>query len=379
MPSTLIISAFLLAAISLLSFSSKCATNEILTQCSLDIILSKHGVHLFPIVTQELEKYQVYSASLSTSNLTLTKHLFALKTKLLHKHSTCSTLIIDLRTTFVGVTELSYDIFQVFTVNKYNPNYALVLQIEQIFKNYERNFLLAMRNSMLSSIFFIWIVQPDRNIIGIYCIPCVHENFQHSLVLTYVDKLKDTQRVWSGLNRNMRGIPIEPFPYFKVNNSDVCHPYTSDDFNTVPFVCVSLLAGEVFNYSVTFRSVHKSPSYESYAQISSYVIGNSKLIQMLLYPSYVVYEWIPIGTAYKPFHFVIFTQLKYCASYAFLLSPFRLTTWIFISSAIVSISTLIYLQVGKRNKESLFSVVLWVSFILIEKSSIRTFTKAELN
>jgi len=132
--------------------------------------------------------------------LTLTKHLLALKTKLLHKHSTCSTLINDFTTTFVGVTELSPDIFEVFTVNKYNTNYAVVLQQKQIFKNFEKNVLFVLLNSMLSSVFVMWIVQPDRNIIGIYCMPCVHENLQCSLVLTHVDILKDTKRAWSGVD-----------------------------------------------------------------------------------------------------------------------------------------------------------------------------------
>jgi len=54
------------------------------------------------------------------------------------------------------------------------------------------------------------------------------------------------------MNRNLRGIPIEPFPQFYAKLPNVCHPYTAKDFNTIPFGCVLLFSEQYFNYSVTF-------------------------------------------------------------------------------------------------------------------------------
>jgi len=173
-----IVVSVLLLSISHLALPVKCTSSEIFAKCSLEIImLSEYGFQMFPSIFQEIQKYQVYSASLNTTKTTLQKHLFVLRNKFLHKHSTCSTLIID-GFTFItkkSKTNKRFDISETFIVNKYNPNYVLILTNVQNWKKIERIFLLVLKTSMLSSIIFIWIVQTGKNYMEIYCIPCAHK------------------------------------------------------------------------------------------------------------------------------------------------------------------------------------------------------------
>jgi len=116
-----IVVTLLLLSSSHLALPVEFPSSEIFANRSLDIImLSENGVKVFPIIFQEIKKYQVYSASCNTKNTTLQKHLVVLRNKFLHKHFTCSTLIID---DFTFITKKNnkkkgFYIIQTFIANK---------------------------------------------------------------------------------------------------------------------------------------------------------------------------------------------------------------------------------------------------------------------
>jgi len=354
--------------------------NQVFQSCSADILLTSETSYLLPSILNQVLKSSIYKISIKIKFYALVNILTASKSKIDGKHSPCSAFIVG-ELTFIRIPGYYGNLLENFLGYKYNPNYAIIFSLREYY-SYESHLLFGVKNSMLSSIFYRWVIHSDSySTFGLYCIPCAYEDLNKNIIsVSSKGTLQDVNKIWKTFNKNMRGAPIHPFPPFTVSeSSEVCHPYITNHYNTIPFVCVSLLTEEYFNGSITF--IKNIPMPESFAQISNYVVGNTKLIHMFLNPYRVLYEWIPIGTTYKPFHFIIFTRTKSCTSDSFLLSPFRPVTWILISFAIVCISVVIWCNIHGVGKHriSYVDVTLWVAFLLIDKSSLYAFSRGELS